>query len=154
MYLLTLKDRRDDGAYAVLNRYGEKVLFMFEEEDDAERYAMMLNDDEDADLNVIEIEDTLAIRTCKMYNYKLFDSRDYKNKIVKVIVKRKTDQKQFEKFIDKLYNSGIQDLKIIENFVLTESSDFEVEETENTIGILNRYIDCLLYTSPSPRDCQ
>ena len=66
MYLLSLKDRRDDGAYAVLNRYGEKVLFMFEEEDDAERYAMMLSTDEDADLNVIEIEDALAIRTCKM----------------------------------------------------------------------------------------
>ena len=71
MYLLTLKDRRDDGAYAVLNRYGEKVLFMFEEEDDAERYAMMMNDEEDnASLIVIEIEDALAIRTCKMYNYK------------------------------------------------------------------------------------
>ena len=70
MYLLTLKDRRDDGAYAVLNRYGEKVLFMFEEEDDAERYAMMLSDDEDTDLNVIEIEDKVAIQTCKLYNYK------------------------------------------------------------------------------------
>ena len=71
MYLLTLKDRKDDGAYAVLNRYGEKVLFMFEEEDDAERYAMMLNDEEkDTTLNVIEIDDALAIRTCKMYNYK------------------------------------------------------------------------------------
>ena len=31
--------------------------------------------------------------------------------------------------------------KEIENFVLNESEDFEVEETENTIGILNRYID-------------
>ena len=71
MYLLTLKDRRDDGAYAVLNRYGEKVLFMFEEEDDAERYAMMLNDDEDTSLNVIEIEDTVAIKTCKLYNLSL-----------------------------------------------------------------------------------
>tara|TARA_B100001029_G_scaffold53501_1_gene42955 strand:+ start:147 stop:425 length:279 start_codon:yes stop_codon:yes gene_type:complete len=70
MYLLTLKHRQDDGAYAVLNRYGEKVLFMFEEEDDAERYAMMLNDDEDASLNVIEIEDRVAIQTCKLYNYK------------------------------------------------------------------------------------
>ena len=71
MYLLTLKDKRDDGAYAVLNRYGEKVLFMFEEEDDAERYAMMINDEEDnANLNVIELDDALAIRTCKMYNYK------------------------------------------------------------------------------------
>ena len=74
-------------------------------------------------------------------NYKLFDSREYKHKIVKLIVKRKTDQKQFEKFIDKLYNSGIQDLKIVENYILQESEDFEVEETENTIGILNRYID-------------
>ena len=74
-------------------------------------------------------------------NYKLFDYREYRNKIVKIIVKQKTNQKQFEKFIDKLYNSGIQDLKIIENFVLQEAADFEVEETENTIGILNRYID-------------
>ena len=70
MYLLTINERQDNGAYAVLNRYGEKVLFMFEEEDDAERYAMMLNDDEDADLNVIEIEDKVAIQTCKLYNYK------------------------------------------------------------------------------------
>ena len=74
-------------------------------------------------------------------NYKLFDSREFKHKIVKLIVKKKTDQKQFEKFIDKLYNSGIQDLKIVENYILQESEDFEVEETENTIGILNRYID-------------
>ena len=71
MYLLTLKDRRDDGAYAVLNRYGEKVLFMFEEEDDAERYAMMIGDQEDnANLNVVEIDDSLAIMPCKRYNYK------------------------------------------------------------------------------------
>ena len=70
MYLLTLKERQDDGAYAVLNRYGEKVLFMFEEEDDAERYAMMLDENEQRKLDVIEIDDALAIRTCKMYNYK------------------------------------------------------------------------------------
>ena len=70
MYLLTLKERQDDGAYAVLNRYGEKVLFMFEESDDAERYAMMLDENEQRKLDVIEIDDALAIRTCKMYNYK------------------------------------------------------------------------------------
>ena len=70
MYLLTLKERQDDGAYAVLNRYGEKVLFMFEEEDDAERYAMMLEEDENRPMEVIEIDDALAIMTCKRYNYK------------------------------------------------------------------------------------
>ena len=70
MYLLTISDRQDNGAYAVLNRYGEKVLFMFEEEDDADRYAMMLEEDEDKEMNVIEIDDALAILTCKRYNYK------------------------------------------------------------------------------------
>jgi len=71
MYLLTINQRQDNGAYAVLNRYGEKVLFMFEDEDDAERYAMMLNtDEEDENLSVIEVDDALAIMTCKRYNYK------------------------------------------------------------------------------------
>ena len=70
MYLLTISDRQDNGAYAVLNRYGEKVLVMFEEEDDADRYAMMLEEDEDKELSVIEIDDALAILTCKRYNYK------------------------------------------------------------------------------------
>ena len=42
MYLLTLKTRKEDGAYAVQDSQGDKVLFLFEEEDDAERYAMML----------------------------------------------------------------------------------------------------------------
>ena len=52
MFLLTLKDRKDDGAYAVQNRYGDKVLFLFEEEDDATRYALMLEDQEDAEMEI------------------------------------------------------------------------------------------------------
>ena len=74
-------------------------------------------------------------------NYKLFDTREYQGKIVKVIVKKKTEPKNFEKFIDKLYTSGVQELKIVENFEIHENEEFEVDETENTITILNRYID-------------
>ena len=74
-------------------------------------------------------------------NPKLFNATEYKDKIVKVIVKQKTDQKQFEKFIDKLSAIGVQELKIVENFNIQGNDDFEVEETENTISILNRYID-------------
>jgi len=70
MFLLTLKDNKEDGAYAVQNRYGEKVLFLFEDEDDAERYAMQLKDYEDADMRVVEVDDALAILTCKRYNYR------------------------------------------------------------------------------------
>jgi len=70
MFLLTLKDRKDDGAYAVQNRYGDKVLFLFEDEDDAVRYALQLEEQEDEEMDVIEVDGTLAIRTCRMYNYK------------------------------------------------------------------------------------
>ena len=69
MFLLTLRDNKEDGAYAVQNRYGEKVLFLFEEEDDAERYAMQLEDEEEAYMDVVEVDDALAIMTCKRYNY-------------------------------------------------------------------------------------
>ena len=70
MYLLTIDKKQENGAYAVLNRYGEKVLFMFEEEDDAERYAMQLEDDDNSPMDVIEVDDALATITCKRYNYK------------------------------------------------------------------------------------
>ena len=70
MFLLTLKDRKDDGAYAVQDQYGHKVLFLFEDEDDATRYALMLEDQEDQEMDVVEVDDDLAIKTCKLYNYK------------------------------------------------------------------------------------
>ena len=73
MRLLTLrsdKNNKEEGAYAVHNKYGEKVLFMFQKEDDANRYAMMMEDQEDSKMDVIEVDDNVAIMTCKRYNYK------------------------------------------------------------------------------------
>ena len=73
--------------------------------------------------------------------YQMFDATEYQSKIVKVIVRKKSKPKDFEKFIDKLYSVGVQELKIIENFEIQESEDFKVDEDENTLSILNRYID-------------
>jgi DNA repair exonuclease SbcCD nuclease subunit len=73
--------------------------------------------------------------------YQLFDASEYENKIVKVIVRKKSKPKDFEKFIDKLYTAGIQELKIVENFDIQEGENFEIDEEESTISILNRYID-------------
>tara|TARA_R100000742_G_C4243494_1_gene62768 strand:- start:164 stop:433 length:270 start_codon:yes stop_codon:yes gene_type:complete len=71
MYLLTLKDKKDEGAYAVQDDEGDKVLFLFEEEDDATRYAMMLEmQNNEKEMDVMEVDDDLAIKTCKMHNYK------------------------------------------------------------------------------------
>ena len=73
-------------------------------------------------------------------NYQTFDTREYENKIVKVVVRKKTDTKKFEKFLDKLYASNIAELKVIENFDIQEPVEFEAFESEDTISILNRYI--------------
>tara|TARA_B100000131_G_scaffold248159_1_gene241252 strand:+ start:319 stop:600 length:282 start_codon:yes stop_codon:yes gene_type:complete len=70
VYLLTLDSKRDEGAYAVNDDGGDKVLFLFEKEDDAERYAMQLNNQQDSDMVVMEVDGKLAIKTCRMYNYK------------------------------------------------------------------------------------
>ena len=70
MYLLTLKISRDEGAYAVQDNHGDKVLFLFEEEDDAVRYAMMLEDQDERLMDVVEVDDDLAIKTCKVHAYK------------------------------------------------------------------------------------
>ena len=74
-------------------------------------------------------------------DHQMFNTSEYENKIVKVIVRKKTDTKKFEKFIDKLYSSNIAELKIVENFEIQESSEFEAFESEDTLSILNRYIE-------------
>ena len=72
MYILTVAGKEREGAYSVQDAYGNQILYLFEQEDDAERYAMMLEDDDKykKEMAVIEVDDELAIKTCRMYNYK------------------------------------------------------------------------------------
>ena len=75
-------------------------------------------------------------------NYKLFNATQCNDKIVKVVVKKKSSQKDFDKFIDKIMKTSIIDIKIAENFNVQESDDFDVDTAEeNTLSILSRYID-------------
>ena len=73
--------------------------------------------------------------------YQTFDTRKYENKIVKIIVRQKSDVSQFEQFVEKLYASNVAELKVVENFSIQESEDFEAFESEDTMSILNRYIE-------------
>jgi hypothetical protein len=72
--------------------------------------------------------------------HQIFDATEYAGKIVKIIVRQKSDPRSFEKFVDKI-SSIAEEVKVIENFALEENDDFEVEESENTMSILSRYID-------------
>ena len=57
-------------GFNVDDQHGNLVLFLFQEEDDATRYAKMLEEDENKEMVVVEIDDDLALKTCKINNYK------------------------------------------------------------------------------------
>lgn len=69
MFILTINGRETEGAYSVRNDEGEQVLYLFEGEDDATRYAMMLEEDGYPEMHVIEIEDDVMIKTCELHDY-------------------------------------------------------------------------------------
>ena len=70
MYILTVAGKENEGAYSVKDSVGNQILYLFEEEDDATRYAMMLEDDPDyPEMNVIEVEDEVMIKTCEVHDY-------------------------------------------------------------------------------------
>ena len=69
MFILTINGRETEGAYSVLDDEGEHILYLFEEEDDAVRYAMMLEEDGYPEMHVIEIEDDVMIKTCETHGY-------------------------------------------------------------------------------------
>jgi hypothetical protein len=78
MFILTINGKEKEGAYSVIDDDGEHILYLFQEEDDATRYAMMLEEDGYPEMHVIEIEDEVMIKTCEMhgYQYTLITSND------------------------------------------------------------------------------
>jgi hypothetical protein len=68
MFILTIRGKEEQGAYSVIDE-GEHILYLFQEEDDAVRYAMMLEEEGSPEMHVIEIEDQLMIKTCQMHGY-------------------------------------------------------------------------------------
>ena len=69
MFLLTIAENEEEGAYAVADENGEKILYFFEEEDDAERYAGLLLAEDYPEMTIVEVDDEMSIKTCEMYNY-------------------------------------------------------------------------------------
>ena len=78
MFLLTVAGNESDGAYSVQDEDGNQILYLFENEDDADRYAMMLEDEDYPEMHVLEVEDEVIIKTCKVheYNYTVITPND------------------------------------------------------------------------------
>jgi hypothetical protein len=69
MFLITISGKENEGAYSVQNEDGEQILYIFQEEDDAVRYAMMLEENGFPEMHVIEIEDEIMLKTCQIHDY-------------------------------------------------------------------------------------
>ena len=70
MFILTILGQETEGAYAVNDPDGERALYLFEDEDDAERYAGLLEAEDYPEMTVVEVEEEVAISACYKYNYR------------------------------------------------------------------------------------
>jgi len=69
------------------------------------------------------------------------DYDQYKDCFVKVIVEEKNDYLQFEKVIDKLYDTGVHEVKIIESLVNETGEINDDIEIKDTMTLLGEYVD-------------
>ena len=69
MFILTINGKEKEGAYSVTDDEGDQILYLFQEEDDAVRYAMMLEEDGYPEMHIIEIEDEVMLKTCELHGY-------------------------------------------------------------------------------------
>ena len=78
MFVLALEGREEEGLYAVEDGDGDRILYLFKEEDDAMRFAGLLEADNFPPLMVIEVEDEQTIKICEenKYNYVIIEEND------------------------------------------------------------------------------
>ena len=69
MYILTLKDNQEEGAFSIQNERGGNSVLIFENNDDAERYVLMLDELEYPSMEVTEVDDDLMLMACEQFNY-------------------------------------------------------------------------------------
>jgi hypothetical protein len=78
MYIITIDGREDEGAYSVSDESGVNILYIFDEEDDSVRFAMLLEEDNYPKMSVMEVSDELILKACELhgYTYQVFTSDD------------------------------------------------------------------------------
>lgn len=74
-------------------------------------------------------------------DYNKQDVSSYKDKFIKIVVTEKRNYQMFETLVDRLYNVGVHDVKIIETLVDTEDLDDIELNVKDTLTLLSEYID-------------
>jgi len=121
-YELTWQDYNDPRGFHLFDLDTRELEFFCNPYRMFERIEYNDKDQEPIDLDLIELE----------------------KKYVKLIVVNKTDFYKFDKFIQKLYNKGCHEIKIIED--MSEFQDGEIGEEinlEDTLSVLSHYVDSI-----------
>jgi len=75
-------------------------------------------------------------------NDEKIDASKLKDKMVKIIIRKKSDQFKFEKFVDNIIRFDPLDLKVLENIELyDENVNTDEIVVEDTLSILDKYIE-------------
>lgn len=69
MYILCIKGKEDEGAYAISNDKSDRILLMFEEEEDAIRYAGLLEAQDFAPLVPRKVDKNDMKKMCERSGY-------------------------------------------------------------------------------------
>jgi hypothetical protein len=78
MYLISIAGKETEGAYAAVDEFDNHILYIFEEQDDAERFAMLLEEDDYPKMIVVEVDEKLVLKACEVheYQYQIFTAED------------------------------------------------------------------------------
>jgi DNA repair exonuclease SbcCD nuclease subunit len=75
--------------------------------------------------------------------WKTYDYSQHKDTYIKVVVVNKTNAYLFDLMLDNLLKAGVADISVVEDFTEAGSDDDIIDEAEDTVTILNKYIDGL-----------
>jgi DNA repair exonuclease SbcCD nuclease subunit len=123
-YELTWQDYDDDRGFHIFDTKSQKLTFVKNPNNIFKRISY---DDKGVDTKTITEMDLTT----------------YKGAYVKVLVVNKTNPYLFDLFVNNLHQIGPVDVTIAEDILELEDDDIDVDQTEDTTTILNKYVDNL-----------
>ena len=143
------KSQRDNVTYL-----GTQLEFFWSDADDPKYFHVV--DTETREIEAIQDPHTLFHKI--VYNddkidYNKYNVTDLDNKFVKIVVVNKKDLFTFDRFVDRIQNRKIHDLKIAENFdeFIGDNVEDESVSIEETTELLDSYIEAVDTDLDKPR---
>jgi DNA repair exonuclease SbcCD nuclease subunit len=125
-YELTWADYNDKRGFSVLDTETRELEFV--ENPNSIFFKIFYNEDNTTYQEIVEA-----------------DYSKYRDTFVKIVVQKKTNQFLLDTLIDNLTKVAPLDISVVEDFteINTSDEDVDIDQAEDTVTILNKYIDSL-----------